>query len=99
MYTYDVKFGFWTNGQHVFAALDTSHRDMRSGRMINELTVSRLQDITSDNYIYQGLTGLAFASIEYSRLADDAQKTAFINTLCPPHWRNLPGPINEGPFN
>lgn len=87
MYTFDVKFGVWTNGKIIFAALNTSH--VEEGRMVNELTLSRPQNIHQANFIYQGLVGLSFASIECRRL-NPAEQLAFINRLCPPQWRHFP---------
>lgn len=85
MFAFNVKFGIWTNGQQIVAALDTSYYN--GCRRVNELTFSRLQEINSNNSIYQGIAGLCFASYEHKL---SPNPVAFMNTLCPPQWRTAP---------
>lgn len=85
MYAFGVKFGMWTNGRVILAALDTSY--WHRGRKINQLTFSRVQDISDANHIHQGVAGLCFASIEH-KLSQNPQ--VFMDTLCPPQWRRAP---------
>lgn len=80
-----MKFGLWTNGSLILAVLDTSVE--RRGIRHNQLTFSRLQNISDVNRIHQGVAGLCFASIEYEL---SQNPDVFMNTLCPLQWRRVP---------
>lgn len=84
MRTYKTDFAIFTNGHKIFAAINTSQAG------VNELTLSMMQDLTTDNIVYQGVAGICFASVEYHSLPDHL-KSIFRERLCPPAWRIVPG--------
>lgn len=91
MHEFGVRFGFWANGHVMVAILDTTDYTVEPEMVERQLTFSRIQDMRSENIIYQGLAGLCLASVEYARLPTEQEKLAFMNNLCPEAWREVPG--------
>lgn len=90
MLEFGISFGIWTNGDEIVVAIVTTDNTVPENERLNELTFSHIQDINEGDFIYQGIAGLCFASIEHKNIEDEEGKQAFIDALCPPESRMLP---------